>query len=110
MLVTEIVNNSCLTKFSLLNQLFQPLLSPSSPVQEITESYWSIFQTVWVEAVCLVATFTITIAVFPTLVSTFEPSDDIVTPKYFLPIFCFLNFNIFGKILALKISPRDFTL
>jgi len=85
----------------------QPLLSPSSPVQEITESYWSIFQTVWVEAVCLVATFTITIAVFPTLVSTFQPSDDIVSPKYFLPIFCFLNFNIFdlmGRELAGRIK------
>lgn len=82
----------------------QPLLSPPSPTREITESYWSIFKTVWVEAICLVATFTITISVFPTLVSTFVPGDEIVSAKYFLPIFCFLNFNIFVLISFLGLT------
>lgn len=48
------------------------------------------------EACCLVATFMLTIAVFPTLVSMYEPSDDLLPKKYFLPVFCFLNFNLFG--------------
>jgi len=78
----------------------QPLLSPISPIREVQleESYWTIFNTLRVESLCLVTTFMVTIAVFPTLLSTYKPTDNIISEKYFLPIFCFLNFNIFDLV------------
>jgi len=85
----------------------QPLLRENSTAQIAADSYWQIFLQLKTEACCLVATFMLTIAVFPTLVSMYEPSDDLLPKKYFLPVFCFLNFNLFdyiGRELAGRIS------
>lgn len=58
--------------------------------------YNEIMKEIWFELASLTITFCITIAVFPTLVSMYHPvdSESWLPEKYFIPIFCFLNFNV----------------
>jgi len=77
----------------------QPLLRETDSRADLAiDSYWSIFSQLRIESCCLVFTFMLTIAVFPTLVSMYEPTDGWIAKKFFLPVFCFLNFNLFDYI------------
>lgn len=77
----------------------RPLLLPEG-AKPTPMSYTEIMKEIWFELASLTITFCITIAVFPTLVSMYRPTDtlDWLPEKYFLPIFCFLNFNLFDFI------------
>ena len=38
-----------------------------------------------------------TISVYPTITARVLPLNDIVPVEFFIPVFCFLNFNLFGR-------------
>ncbi|CBY06701.1 unnamed protein product [Oikopleura dioica] len=71
----------------------QPLLLPTDEKAK-PESHLEIAKIIWPELAALTFTFAVTIAVFPTLVSTFVPVDGYFPDKFFSPVFCFLSFNL----------------
>jgi len=81
------------------NFIFQPLLLPEGS-KPTPLAYHEIIKEIWFELISLTITFCITIAVFPTLVSMYNPIDSQswISEKYFIPVFCFLNFNVFDFI------------
>ena len=64
----------------MFNDCIQPLLLPNDEKAQ-PESHMEIAKLIWVELASLTLTFAVTIAVFPTLVSMYNPTGSYIPDK-----------------------------
>lgn len=71
---------------------------PNSPPANRNQSIKAILKSIWVLALSVCFVFTVTIGLFPAVTAEVESSVPGTSPwksSYFIPVACFLNFNVF---------------
>ncbi|XP_028622503.1 equilibrative nucleoside transporter 1 isoform X3 [Grammomys surdaster] len=71
---------------------------PNSPPTNRSQSIKDILKSIWVPALSVCFIFTVTIGLFPAVTAEVESSIEGPSPwksSYFIPVACFLNFNVF---------------
>jgi equilibrative nucleoside transporter 1/2/3 len=82
---------------------------PGQIVAETTPPYWTIFKRSSLQLFNVFFIFFVTLSVFPTVYSDIKPMSDepflgIIPPNLFVPILCFLTFNVFAMLGSLTTS------
>lgn len=80
--------------------------SSSSPYPKMPEGieksalkkYVYIFRCIWLQLLNIILIYLVSLSLFPAVHARILPNDNILTTKYFAPVFCFLSFNLFATV------------
>ena len=60
--------------------------------------YAHVFKKIWVQLLNIIIIYFVSLSIFPALMADIHPIDNVISDKYFSPIFCFLFFNLFATV------------
>lgn len=99
-LIIALITNKIFQRLPLYLYYKKQLLNESDHEEKKSSrpQFWKIFKKIWMMCINLWLTMTITIFNFPNIVSAVTRINFPIEDIYWIPVFCFLNFNIFAVI------------
>ena len=62
------------------------------------KKYLYIFKRIWVQLLNIILIYTVSLSIFPALNARILSTDNLLSERYFAPVFCFLFFNLFATV------------